>query len=340
MIIAMWSGPRNLSTAMMYAFAARGDCAVVDEPFYAAYLAATGIDHPMRDAVLASQDTDPDKVVSACRTPDPALPLTYQKHMAQHMLPGIRRDWLRDVRNVFLIRHPARVVASYAAKRENPTLDDLGFRQQADLFDDCAARGLHPLVIEFDRHPARSGGPAEAAVRGAGHRLDRGDAALAGGRASRRWRLGGALVRGGASLDRVRQRRRAAAATGRRRGGAGGSGAAGLRPACGAGHRRGRLTAPRGAAFLQQFQGIVSWRDCRWPLRPALFPASRHRAVYQSGRADHPDTTKSRSGCPGDGRGTDYGLQHQRRQRQRRRDQPQTGWTTGYITADLARTRR
>jgi hypothetical protein len=147
MIIGMWSGPRNLSTALMYSFAARGDCEVRDEPFYAAYLAATGLDHPMRAEVLASQSTDPVKVISACLTPG-AAPLTYQKHMTQHMLPGIRRDWLAGLRNVFLIRHPARVVASYAAKRENPSADDLGFRQQAELFDLCVANGWAPVVID------------------------------------------------------------------------------------------------------------------------------------------------------------------------------------------------
>jgi hypothetical protein len=147
-IIAMWSGPRNLSTAIMYSFAARGDCAVRDEPFYAAYLSATGLDHPMREAVLKSQEIDPERVISACLKADPEKPLTYQKHMTQHMLPHIGRDWLRKVRNVFLIRHPARVVASYAAKREAVTADDIGFRQQADLYDLCAAEGLDPVVID------------------------------------------------------------------------------------------------------------------------------------------------------------------------------------------------
>ncbi|MCR8724459.1 sulfotransferase [Frigidibacter sp. ROC022] len=157
MNIACWSGPRNLSTAMMYSFAARGDCAVVDEPFYAAYLAATGLDHPMREAILASQETDPEKVISACLAPDATRPLRYQKHMTQHMLPGIRRDWLERMSNVFLIRHPARVVASYSAKREDPTLDDIGFRQQAELFDLCTSLGQSPVVLDSDdirRDPA------------------------------------------------------------------------------------------------------------------------------------------------------------------------------------------
>jgi hypothetical protein len=148
--IAMWSGPRNLSTALMYAFAARGDCAVVDEPFYAAYLSATGIDHPMRDAVIAAQSTDPTQVAAACLGPIPqGQSLFYQKHMTLHMIPAFDRQFLRGLLNVFLIRHPARVVASYAKKRERPVLMDIGFVQQADLFDQVAdATGSAPPVID------------------------------------------------------------------------------------------------------------------------------------------------------------------------------------------------
>ena len=146
----MWSGPRNLSTAMMYAFAARGDCAVVDEPFYAAYLAATGIDHPMRDQVIASQSIDPLVVAAQCTGPIPqSKSLFYQKHMTLHMIPEFDRGFMRGLTNVFLIRHPARVVASYAKKRETPTLMDIGFVQQAELFDEVANHlGHAPIVID------------------------------------------------------------------------------------------------------------------------------------------------------------------------------------------------
>lgn len=136
MRIAMWSGPRNLSTAMMYSFGARSDFAVWDEPFYAAYLAATGIDHPMREEILAAGETDPEKVAARCMGPIPGgKPHFYMKHMPHHMVPGFPLDWAKDCVNVHLLRHPARVVASYAAKRDAPTLDDIGFRQQAELFD-------------------------------------------------------------------------------------------------------------------------------------------------------------------------------------------------------------
>ena len=154
MKIAMWSGPRNLSTAMMYSFGNRPDCAVVDEPFYAAYLAMTDIDHPMRDDILASQPQDPQAVAASLIGTNPAQKTHfYQKHMTQHMIDGVPRDWMRDVVNVFLIRHPARVIASYGAKRENPTLDDIGFRQQAELFDLVKSWGQTPIVI--DSHDIR-----------------------------------------------------------------------------------------------------------------------------------------------------------------------------------------
>ncbi len=155
MRIAMWSGPRNLSTAMMYAFGNRADCAVVDEPFYAAYLRMTGLDHPMRDRILAAQSREPDHVIEGLVGPNPAgKAIFYQKYMSQHMIPGIGRGWLGQVRNVFLIRHPARVIASYAARRENPMLDDIGFRQQAELYDLVSAQGGDPVVV--DSHDIRN----------------------------------------------------------------------------------------------------------------------------------------------------------------------------------------
>ena len=152
MKISMWSGPRNLSTALMYSFAARPDCAATDEPFYAAYLHATGIDHPMRDAVIASQPTDPATVAAFCTGPNPdGKPLWYQKHMTMHMVPAFDRGFLRQLTNAFLIRHPARVIASYAKKREAPTLQDIGFVQQAQLYDQVAdLTGTAPPVISAE----------------------------------------------------------------------------------------------------------------------------------------------------------------------------------------------
>ncbi len=149
MRIAMWSGPRNLSTAMMYAFGNRPDTAVWDEPFYAAYLKATGLSHPMRAETLKAGEPDPARVTARCLGPVPGgKSVFYQKHMTHHMLPDIPLDWLQEVTNIFLIRRPDRVVASYHAKRENPTLDDLGFRQQAEIFTRLNAQ--NPVVIDSD----------------------------------------------------------------------------------------------------------------------------------------------------------------------------------------------
>lgn len=149
MKIAMWSGPRNLSTAMMYSFASRSDCAVVDEPFYASYLHLTGLNHPMRDDILASQPTDPAQVRAQLVGSNPAeKPHFYQKHMTHHMVDGIPRDWMADVKNVFLLRHPARVIASFAKKHPDVGAADIGFDQQVELFEHVVALGQKPLVVD------------------------------------------------------------------------------------------------------------------------------------------------------------------------------------------------
>ncbi|MGR3661133.1 MAG: sulfotransferase-like domain-containing protein [Paracoccaceae bacterium] len=152
MKIAMWSGPRNLSTAMMYSFAARSDCTVVDEPYYAAYLAKTGLDHPMRNEIVASQSSDADVVKQEISVSIKGTrPHFYQKHMTHHMLSEFDLGWMANVINVFLIRHPARVIASYVRKRQGPTLDDLGIVQQEALYHQVQNFGQTPIVIDsFD----------------------------------------------------------------------------------------------------------------------------------------------------------------------------------------------
>ena len=104
----------------------------------------------MRDAVIASQSTDSAQVAAQClgRVPQDQS-LFYQKHMTMHMIPEFDRGFIKDLTNVFLIRHPARVIASYARKREAPVLADIGFVQQADLFDQVAQmQGTAPLVVD------------------------------------------------------------------------------------------------------------------------------------------------------------------------------------------------
>ncbi len=155
MQIAMWSGPRNLSTALMYAFAARGDCLVRDEPFYAAYLAATGAAHPMRDAVIATGETDPAAVADEIAAlPGAGADHAYLKLMPHHMVPGFPLDWAKPMVHVHLIRHPARVIASYAAKRAEVTLDEIGFPQQMRLFEALPGPVIDSAQIRADPQAA------------------------------------------------------------------------------------------------------------------------------------------------------------------------------------------
>jgi hypothetical protein len=149
--IAMWSGPRNMSTTMMRSFGARQDTVCVDEPFYGAYLKLTGLRHPMTDEIFSAHDFDPESVARKMALSPPAVPVFYQKHMTHHMVEGIPRGFMRDVRNVFLIRHPARVLASYARKMETVSLEATGFPQQLELFEQATAlEGAPPPVVDSD----------------------------------------------------------------------------------------------------------------------------------------------------------------------------------------------
>lgn len=153
MRIAMWSGPRNLSTTMMRAFDARADTTAIDEPFYAAYLDITGLRHPMTDEILARHETDPRKVITHLTGPVPeGKTVFYQKHMTHHMVDAIPMDWLdRIERHVVLIRHPARVVASYSRKMELLSAEVMGFPQQERLWGQITeAKGAAPAVVDAD----------------------------------------------------------------------------------------------------------------------------------------------------------------------------------------------
>jgi len=149
--IAMWSGPRNLSTAMMYAFGNRPDFAIWDEPFYAPYLAQTGADHPMAAEIIAAHEADPTIVSQRILDTNKAeTPHFYMKHMPHHMTCGVPMDWAKTCVNIHLIRHPARVIASYGAKRSDITDDDIGFRQQATLFDQIGGLVIDSADIRQD----------------------------------------------------------------------------------------------------------------------------------------------------------------------------------------------
>jgi len=148
--IAMWSGPRNISTAMMRAWENREDCVVWDEPLYGYYLDATEIQHPGAAEVIADQGTDASAIIAGCIGDVPGgKNIFYQKHMTLHLLPELDRAWLASLVNCFLIREPEAVIASYAALRSEATLEDIGFIQQAELFDHVRhISGEIPLVID------------------------------------------------------------------------------------------------------------------------------------------------------------------------------------------------
>lgn len=160
--IAMWSGPRNISTAMMRSFGNRPDTVVWDEPLYAWFLERTGIDHPMRAEVIAAHPSDLETVTRrAARDPLPAgRSVFYQKHMTHHLLPEAPRAWIDRLTNCFLIRDPRLMLASYVRKRARVTLADLGVEQQTELFDRERRRtGRVPPVVDAEdvlREPERT----------------------------------------------------------------------------------------------------------------------------------------------------------------------------------------
>ncbi len=147
--VAMWSGPRNISTAIMRAFENRADTVVVDEPLYAAYLVRTGIDHPAREAVIASQPTDLGVAIAGLSAPLPSgHRVHYAKHMAHHVSADMDLEWTLQFRNVLLIRDPREVVASYVRTRQTCTPEDIGLPQQQWLLELWDAHGLEVPILD------------------------------------------------------------------------------------------------------------------------------------------------------------------------------------------------
>ena len=158
--IAMWSGPRNLSTAMMRSWENRPDTFVTDEPFYASFLSKTGIDHPMAQESIESQSSDPAEVARTISgsAPDGSA-IWFQKHMTHHMVPEIGRTWFARHRHAFLIRDPLDAIASYRVQRDSVTMHDLGYDLQVELYDEVIQRtGETPPVVEVSEllHDPRS----------------------------------------------------------------------------------------------------------------------------------------------------------------------------------------
>jgi hypothetical protein len=147
--IAMWSGPRNVSTAMMRSWENRPDCRVVDEPFYAYYLHKTQSPHPMFDEVLASQPTSFEEVAKNMSEGFCDRPLQYQKHMTQHMLENCDLHWTKNLRHCMLIRDPAFVVNSYTNSRGECCAEDIGIKRQFELYQAiCELTGQNIPIVD------------------------------------------------------------------------------------------------------------------------------------------------------------------------------------------------
>ncbi|MFI5135317.1 MAG: hypothetical protein ACHQD9_05655 [Chitinophagales bacterium] len=145
--INLWSGPRNISTAMMYSFEQRNDAQVVDEPLYAHYLYVSRAPHPGREEVLASQENDGRKVIEKILSDDWKMPVVFFKQMTHHLV-NLPLDFLSQTKNILLIRNPKDVLISYSKVIENPVLFDIGIKQSYDLWRFLEAKNFHRIIVD------------------------------------------------------------------------------------------------------------------------------------------------------------------------------------------------
>ena len=146
----MWSGPRNISTALMRSWESRSDTFVIDEPFYAHYLSVTNVDHPGRDEIIQNGETDQNIVSKGLISDiDDSCSVYFQKHMTHHMIPSVDREWMKDVVNFFLIRDPKDMILSYTKVNSNLTMHLLGLEEQYELFEYVTKiNGRAPPVVD------------------------------------------------------------------------------------------------------------------------------------------------------------------------------------------------
>lgn len=148
-VVCLWSGPRNVSTALMYSFAQRGDTRVVDEPLYGHYLKTSGACHPGRDEVMAAMNCDGNAVMQSLLHPvrEPDRPVLFMKHMAHHLV-GIDRCFLHETQNILLIRDPREMLPSLAVQLPDATLRDTGLAVQSALYHELVGHARVPAVID------------------------------------------------------------------------------------------------------------------------------------------------------------------------------------------------
>ena len=146
----MWSGPRNLSTALMRSFENRNDTKVIDEPFYAYYLKKTQLDHPMKSEIINYYPTSQMQILKQITSQTQNNQIFYQKHMTHHIIKNTRLDWLNKGYNCFLIRHPAKVINSYIKKNTLISIDDVGFKKQYEIFNKIKNNKINYMVVNAD----------------------------------------------------------------------------------------------------------------------------------------------------------------------------------------------
>ena len=148
--IALWSGPRNISTAMMYSFGNRADTSIVDEPLFGYFLKQTGVWRPSREEVLSSMETDASSIIKKLSNPNINSEIYFMKHIANHL---VDLDWsfLKDFRNVILTRDPKKVLLSYEAHVKSPTILDIAFEIQLELINYLKKNNLHCIVLDADQ---------------------------------------------------------------------------------------------------------------------------------------------------------------------------------------------
>ena len=147
--LAMWSGPRNISTALMRSFENRPDSVVLDEPFYAYYLKKTKINHPMKNKIINLGQTNKDRIISNITGPIPKnKKIWYQKHMAHHNIPNEDIKWIHKLTNCLLIRNPKNVILSYSKKHKLLSIDQLGYRQLFEIYKLLNSNGNNPIIID------------------------------------------------------------------------------------------------------------------------------------------------------------------------------------------------
>ncbi len=150
MFIYMWSGPRNLSTALMRSFENREDTEVYDEPFYAYYLNKTKLNHPMKKEIINNYPVSQAKIIKQITTIPDNKKIFYQKHMTHHIIKNTKLTWINKGHNCFLIRHPAKVINSYIKKNKLSNINDIGFKKQYEIFNKIKKNKFKYVVINAD----------------------------------------------------------------------------------------------------------------------------------------------------------------------------------------------